>query len=188
MSERRRSPTRQQAILDAAAALVEELGYENCTIEGVARRAGAGKQTIYRWWASKPALFVELYQLLVAREAVAARYADPRRELEVTLAAVFRHLTDTVAGAVLRGLIADATHDEVARAAINSELVFGRRDILLGPLRRAAAAGTRDWAPEEMLEMLVAVIWKTLILEPDALNDALAARLAALVLGPVDDS
>jgi len=66
----RRSRSKHRAILDAAARLVERDGYGATSIEAVAREAGSGKQTIYRWWPSKAALFVEVYGDLVSREAL----------------------------------------------------------------------------------------------------------------------
>ena len=42
MGDRRRSSERQTAILNAAAELVDVLGYHKCTIEAVAKRAGVG--------------------------------------------------------------------------------------------------------------------------------------------------
>src|SRR4051794_35694438 len=50
---RKRSEESRQAILTAAFELVAELGYPRLTIEGIAARSDAGKQTIYRWWPSK---------------------------------------------------------------------------------------------------------------------------------------
>ncbi|MCY7395616.1 MAG: TetR/AcrR family transcriptional regulator [Nocardioides sp.] len=54
------SPTRGQArrdaILDAAAALVVELGYERVTVDAIAARAQASKATMYRLWPTKGAL------------------------------------------------------------------------------------------------------------------------------------
>lgn len=43
-------------ILESAAALLAELGYDGMSIEAVAARAGVGKATIYRRWAGKAEL------------------------------------------------------------------------------------------------------------------------------------
>ena len=57
----RRNAATRQAILDAALDLVVASGLEALTIEAIARRAGVGKQTIYRWWPSKGAVLLEAY-------------------------------------------------------------------------------------------------------------------------------
>ncbi|GGT25946.1 TetR/AcrR family transcriptional regulator [Streptomyces purpureus] len=57
----RRSERSRRAIYDAALALVGEVGYAKTTIEGIAARAGVGKQTIYRWWPSKAAVLLEAF-------------------------------------------------------------------------------------------------------------------------------
>ncbi|MGC7098554.1 TetR/AcrR family transcriptional regulator [Amycolatopsis lurida] len=48
-----------RAILSAAMELVTESGYAKTSIEGIAARAGVGKQTIYRWWPSKAAVIFD---------------------------------------------------------------------------------------------------------------------------------
>jgi AcrR family transcriptional regulator len=55
----RRNERSHRAILDAAIAVIGELGYERASVEAIARRAGVGKQTIYRWWPSKGAVILE---------------------------------------------------------------------------------------------------------------------------------
>lgn len=55
-------PTRRQAILKAARALVREIGYQATTIEAIAQRAGVGKATIYRRWSSKALILLEAFQ------------------------------------------------------------------------------------------------------------------------------
>src|SRR5690554_2407569 len=57
----RRSPETETAILDAAEALLREGGLAGFSIEGVARRARAGKPTIYRWWPNKTRLLLDVY-------------------------------------------------------------------------------------------------------------------------------
>jgi AcrR family transcriptional regulator len=43
----------RDAILDATRELLGEVGFAKLSIEGVAKRAGVGRPTIYRWWPDK---------------------------------------------------------------------------------------------------------------------------------------
>lgn len=56
----RRSPDTEDAVLQAAADLISEAGYASLTMEAVAKRARAGKATLYRWWPSKAHLVLAL--------------------------------------------------------------------------------------------------------------------------------
>lgn len=56
---RPRDATRDEAILDAAIAILAETGYERMTMDMVAMRAKAGKATVYRRWPSKGEMVVE---------------------------------------------------------------------------------------------------------------------------------
>jgi AcrR family transcriptional regulator len=48
-------------IVDAAISILETQGYTKFSIEKVARTAGVGKQTIYRWWPTKAELILEIF-------------------------------------------------------------------------------------------------------------------------------
>jgi AcrR family transcriptional regulator len=54
-----RSEASRTAILAAVATLVDRVGFDAVTIEGIAAEAGVGKQTIYRWYPSKNAIVAE---------------------------------------------------------------------------------------------------------------------------------
>ena len=56
---RKRDPSRDGEILDAALDVLAETGYDGMTIDMVAARAKAGKATLYRRWASKPELVLD---------------------------------------------------------------------------------------------------------------------------------
>src|SRR5713101_5729091 len=58
---RPRDQEARNAILRASLSLVKEFGYRSLTIEKIARRAGTGKTTIYRWWPSKAAVVGEAF-------------------------------------------------------------------------------------------------------------------------------
>src|SRR5919201_4334058 len=57
---RPRDPRRRRAILDAAMALIAEVGYDRMTIDAIAARSGASKPTLYRRWPhGKPELVAD---------------------------------------------------------------------------------------------------------------------------------
>jgi AcrR family transcriptional regulator len=53
---------RGQRILDAAAQLLERLGYSRVTIDDIAKHAGVGKGTVYLHWPNREALFMAVLQ------------------------------------------------------------------------------------------------------------------------------
>lgn len=77
-----RSTARLTALLDAAAAVIDEIGFERLTTAMVAERAGASIGTVYRYFPDR----IALLQALAARnlERVLSRVADevvdPRHE------------------------------------------------------------------------------------------------------------
>lgn len=66
-------PSRDAAILDAALALVAEVGYLGLTVDALAARAGTSKATIYRRWTNK-------HQVVVA---AVGRYRAQQRSWSV---------------------------------------------------------------------------------------------------------
>src|SRR5437660_8914987 len=66
------------AILDAVYDLLHEKSVRDLTIEEVARRAGVGKPTIYKWWPSKAALVMDMLDERIAEDlsAPGARNAE----------------------------------------------------------------------------------------------------------------
>ena len=50
---RQRCEHSKKAILSAVLALLHKMPLRDVTIEGIARKAGVGKATIYKWWPSK---------------------------------------------------------------------------------------------------------------------------------------
>jgi AcrR family transcriptional regulator len=61
LTGRPRSESSRHAILEAAFQLLVARGYGGFAIEAVAKRAGTGKMTVYRWWKTKAELAVEAF-------------------------------------------------------------------------------------------------------------------------------
>lgn len=63
---RPRSEEAHRALLDATARLMEEMPIRDITIGGIAKEAGVGKPTIYRWWESKCAIVMDAFLVSTA--------------------------------------------------------------------------------------------------------------------------
>ena len=57
---RTKTDARREAFLDAAQAVFQELTFENASMSAIAERVGSSKATLYRYFASKELLFLEL--------------------------------------------------------------------------------------------------------------------------------
>src|SRR5580765_4854755 len=105
----RRNPDSAEAILEAAEAVLVEAGYAGFSIEAVARRARAGKPTIYRWWPSKAALLLEVDQR--GKRGHAPDTASLEEDLVGLLENLFAHRRKTASGSVFRSLVGGAQSD-----------------------------------------------------------------------------
>ena len=127
----RRSDASRRAIVAAALDLVGEVGYGKLSIEGIAARAGVGKQTIYRWWPSKAAVLLEALIELTEEGGETAALPDTG-DLEADLKLVFRSTLDEANDprydAAMRALAGEIPHDP----ALAAEYV----ERLDGPLTR----------------------------------------------------
>jgi AcrR family transcriptional regulator len=111
---RPRNPRTHLAILRATSDLILDVGYDKLTMEGVAARAGVGKQTIYRWWPSKGALVSEavLTGALPTSSVVLSDTGDLRVDLAAWLARQAMALGDPRSLWVVRAAAAAAADDE----------------------------------------------------------------------------
>nr|WP_295890060.1 TetR/AcrR family transcriptional regulator [uncultured Devosia sp.] len=113
----RRNPETERAILEAAEAIMAEEGIAGFSIEAVAKRARAGKPTIYKWWPGKTALLLDVYH----RQKPASVHLDTgtvEGDVFAFLTGVFAHWGDTGAGQVFRFIVAEAQRDEAAEASL----------------------------------------------------------------------
>jgi AcrR family transcriptional regulator len=58
---RPRCQVARKAILAATARLLEHTPLQNLAIENIAKEAGVGKATIYRWWPNKAAIVIDAF-------------------------------------------------------------------------------------------------------------------------------
>lgn len=161
----RRSERSRRAIHDAALALVGEVGYTRTTIEGIAARAGVGKQTIYRWWPSKGAVLLEAFMDLADQAAQAADVTeyeipdtgDLEADLKLVLRATVDEMNDPVYDAPARALAAEGVVNAQLGAEFVEKLLEPQLQLYVKRLRAAQDTGDvrPGIDPRIALELLV---------------------------------
>ncbi|GGT45665.1 TetR/AcrR family transcriptional regulator [Streptomyces kurssanovii] len=145
----RRSERSRRAIYEAALALVGEVGYPKTTVEGIAARAGVGKQTIYRWWPSKAAVLLEAFLDMADQAAEAAGpggyeipdTGDLEADLRTVLRATVDEMNTPVYDAPARALAAEGVVNAEVGAQFVERLLEPQLQLYVTRLRAAQEAG-----------------------------------------------
>jgi AcrR family transcriptional regulator len=181
---RRRSERSHAAIIAATQELLVERGYRELTIEGVAARAGVGKQTIYRWWPSRAALVLEAY--LAGSEAIAppAASASTREDVRALLRWLAAVLAQPIGGRVVAGLVADLQHDPDLAEGFRRDVVPARRRAMLAALERGRERGDirADADLDLAIDALHGAVFYRLLLSGEPLDEYFADGLVDQVL------
>jgi AcrR family transcriptional regulator len=178
---RRRSERSHRAIIDATQELLVELGYRELTIEGVAARAGVGKQTIYRWWPSRAALVLEAY--LAGSEAVLPPPPDSgstRKDIRALLGWLVAVLAEPTGGRVVAGLLGDLQHDRDLAEGFRRDVVPARRQAMLAALERGRERGEirADVDADLAVDALHGAVFYRLLLSGEPLDADFVEQLA----------
>ncbi|MQY30492.1 TetR/AcrR family transcriptional regulator [Nocardia aurantia] len=182
---RKRSEDSRMAILAAAFELTAERGYAGLTVEGIAARSGAGKQTVYRWWPSKADVLLDALatkaDLYVPIPDEGGYAADLRKFLIDSFALGGN---ETVVAA-LRALMAHAQVDNEFGARWRAGFLQRRRDALLTIVERAVARGEAPagLSPDTVADMVFGTIWYRLLATDRPVSAGLADELVVAVTG-----
>jgi AcrR family transcriptional regulator len=179
----RRSDRARTAILAAAGAAVAELGYAKTTIEGIAARAGVGKQTIYRWWPSKGAVVLDAL-LAEQTELELPDTGDFAADLNLVLRATIEEFADPVRSATLRAVMIDMQHDPALSEGVTSRMLGPQLAATKRRLESAQRAGqVREGLDLDVaLEMFYGPIYHRWLLQTHPLDQAYADHLTTLAV------
>ena len=189
-TERRRGAPRSEAarvaILQAAAKLFAQHGYDHLTMEGIAAEAQVGKQTIYRWWPSKSALIADclIEGLLIPEWLAAPQTGDLRADLTQWLSRIVDFVREPGNAELLRSLVVAAAENEDVARRLNERLGMFPAEATTASAPSTAASEAHA---TELGEALIgAVVIRTLRRGP--LEPELAKRIVDAVLGGSADA
>jgi AcrR family transcriptional regulator len=177
---------RRADILRAAADLFGRRGYGGVQVDDVARAAGVGKPTLYRYFASKEELFLQVFGDALASLEVdleTIRRQEPSQQ--AALGAMLARLVDVLAQQMVSLRVLTGEQPELAdRWRV---LFRGRRRPIQDALRAVIAAGIesgefRAVDPDVLPALLLGMIRGGLMGAPDVPRAKLARGAIDLVL------
>lgn len=140
---RKPSPEKRIRILEAAVRLFTTKDYHEVLMDEVADQAGVGKGTVYRYFPTKEALFLELVHLAVDRasEVIRAGISNPEPALKRLRKAVAMTLEYF---RLNEPFLAILYHDKVFRCCKERRDIDNKRAELRGFFARLLAEGMAD--------------------------------------------
>ncbi len=186
-SKRRQGPRRSEAsraaILEATREELARSGWRKFSVDSVAKRARASKQTIYRWWPATGTMCVEAAIALLP-ETGAPASPNPADRLAALLQPIE---TCTRAGnghAVMRGALMAAADEKDAGDAWRTWMKTNIRAPLRLILAEIAAKQVirRDYDIDEAVNWLVSPIWHNLIIMHAPLREGFSREQAVRLL------
>jgi AcrR family transcriptional regulator len=172
----------EEAILRATIDLLAGGGVAGLSMDLVAKRAGVGKATIYRRWASKEELVLDA--LSTAPPVVPTPdTGSVRGDLVAWATALAQKFIDAPTNDVLPHLLEAAVFDERVRVSLQTYL-RDRQETVRTILARGIERGelTDDDDVELMVDVMIAPFMYRRLMTGGPISTSFATRLAAFVL------
>jgi len=183
---RPRSEATRLAILTATRDLIVDRGYDGLTVTGIAERAGAGVQTIYRWWPDKAAIVAEcvLDNLVVIDLITAHDSGDVAADLRAWLRESYERLSAQPAAALFRALAVAASKDTAIAERLDRQLGAPLRAALEALVARGVDSGQfrNDISADAAADIMVGTMMNSIITRR-TFSPTRADDVANLILG-----
>ena len=179
----RRDPEADRLILETAKRLMREQGYDRLTIDGVARRAGVARTTVYRRYRDKAELVSAAIDTL-RDPSRRPDTGDARRDLIGHVDNMRRNFDMSLAGTLLM----EEPHNPRLLALFRERMVLPRRGIIRASIETGVERGQvrADLDVERILDHLLGALFAAFLTDgrpgpdwPEQVVDAIWPALAA---------
>ena len=180
---RQRSSESEEAIRTATLQLLKEKPLREITIEAIARKAGVGKMTIYKWWPSRGAVAIDAYFHRFVQTTI---FPDSGNTV-VDVTTQVLHLIETFrgrAGEVMAELLGQAQLDPALRDVLRERWLQPRRAFSTAVLQRGIDRGEirSDVTVSIVLDEIYGPVYFRLMTRLHPLTDEFATELVQNVL------
>ncbi|MBM4228283.1 MAG: TetR/AcrR family transcriptional regulator [Gammaproteobacteria bacterium] len=178
---RPRSEQARKAILDATARLLESATLKSLAIESIAREAGVGKATIYRWWPNKAAIVIDAFFREVEQRTAFEHAPTATEAIRHQVARMVRAIAGTT-GRIAAQIIAEGQSDPSVLEHFRAVFLRQRRAAATEIFRNGIANGEfhDDLDIELAIDLIYGPIWYRLMVGHQPLDATFAECLPRL--------
>lgn len=160
-----RSDASRVAILDATLKLLETNPLQQISIESIAREAGVGKATIYRWWNSKAAVVIDAFLHTHVSHTPMPKGVSPREALTKHVHLLVEEYSGW-SGRIVSQIMAEGQGDPDVLREFRERFWYGRRAVVREVVEDARRRGEirSDMDTELQMDVLYAPIYFRLLM------------------------
>lgn len=153
------------AILDAVYELLKEKAARDLTMEAVARRAGVGKPTLYKWWPTKSALIMAMFHERLVGKLESPKSGTAEDAIRAKMRRLIREFKGLF-GKVVADLIAEGQAEPSILEEFYESHIRLRRASTVADIERGKAAGefSADTDSELLIDAIFAPVYYRLLL------------------------
>jgi AcrR family transcriptional regulator len=180
---RPRDPNLDKALFEAAKEVFFERGYQAASLAEIGRRAGVGTPAIYRRWATKAALAIDLVEIVNEPRPIPDS-GSIRKDLIQFLRLRLRVWSTPMFQQVLFPVAAEAMSNPTLAAAVRRRFIDYRESGVYDRIKGAIKAGElrRDTDPGRLLDVLMGTVSMPLLFSQDLPKESQAAAIVDQVL------
>lgn len=181
---RPRSEATRSQILNATLRLLEKQSVQAITIEAIAREAGVGKATIYRWWDAKALVVIDAFMEHYVGKTPMLHDRSPGDALALHITSIVHEYAGW-SGRIVAQIIAEGQSDPEVLREFRQRFHYGRRAVVREMLEawRQSACIPTPTNIELLGDLLYAPIYMRLFLGHGPLDDRFAQDHIAYVYG-----
>jgi AcrR family transcriptional regulator len=171
-------------ILDVVFTLLKTRSIRKLTIDEVCRRAGVSKPTIYKWWPTKAAMVMEMFEQRMVRRIPDIETCTAEQLIRVAVPRLIQ-LFNEVFGKVAAEMIAEGQSDAAVLREFRERYMLKRRAISVKMFKEASKSGEFKCSvdPELLSDLIFGPIYYRLLVKHQPLNQEFGTALVEHVLG-----
>jgi AcrR family transcriptional regulator len=171
-------------ILDAVFELLQTQSVRDLQIKEVCRTAGVSKPTIYKWWPTKAAMVMAMFEQRMVRRLPPIQSLSADQLIRAAVPGLIRLLNGPF-GKVAAEMITEGQSEPAVLREFRDRYVLKRRKVSVKALEDAISSGkiSRSVDPEILLDLIFGPIYYRLLVKHQPLDQAFGRALVDYVLG-----